>query len=184
LNNKFAVTEMRKVANQMIAEEVLVDKWSNLLDRLAVYDTATVTINDRGKIYNLIDRAELLLQLGGQVTERIVAGTEFDARFKDNFHLLTKLANKFPSFEKVQKDAFTVKLIPQLPKLTLPTLFIWGEYDVRDPIAEAEIAYKQISTPESQKEIIVLEGADHYVFTRQPEKVADAMLEFIGEHMP
>lgn len=182
LNNKFAVVAMRDLASKMIAEEVLVDKWESLLDQLSVYDTATVQLSDRGGIYDLIDRAELLLRLGGQV-KRMVSGTQFDASFKDNFHLFTKLGNKFPSFNKIQKDAFEIKLIPQLSKLTLPTLFIWGEYDVRDPIAEAELAYEKISTPESQKEIVILENSEHYVFSRQPEKVADAMIKFIGEHL-
>lgn len=182
LNNKFAVVAMRDLANKMIAKAVLVDKWENLIDQLAVYDTATVQLSDRGAIYGLIDRAELLLRVGGQVKWSI-SGTPFEAGFKDNFHLLTKLGNKFPSSNKIQKDALTIKLIPQLPKLTLPTLFIWGEYDVRDPIAEAELAYEKISTPESQKEIIVLEDSEHYVFSRQPEKIADAMIQFIRKHL-
>ncbi|MEM1121246.1 MAG: alpha/beta hydrolase [Bacteroidota bacterium] len=183
LNLKFAIAEMRTVANQMIAENVLVDEWSNVLDRLSVYDTATVSVADRGKVYDVIDRAEFLLRSGGQVKGRTVSGTEFDARFKDNYNVMTRLSHKFSSAQQVRRDAYTVKLIPQLRKLTLPTLFIWGEYDVRDPIAEAELAYEQMSTPESQKEIVIIEAADHYVFVRQPEKVADTMIEFIQEHM-
>lgn len=183
LNNKFAVVAMRDLAAKMIGKEVLVPEWNDLLDKLSVYDTATVEISDRGAIYTLIDRAELLLRQGGQV-KRVVSGSQFDASFRDNYHLFTKLGNKFPSFKKIQQDAFDIKLIPQLSKLTLPTLFIWGEYDVRDPIAEAELAYEKISTPEAQKEIVILEDSEHYVFTRQPEKVADAMIAFIDEHMP
>lgn len=182
LNNKFAVEAMRDLAAKMIKQEVLVSKWEDLIAQLAVYDTATVQLSDRGAIYSLVDEAESLLLLGGQV-KRVVSGSQFDASFKDNYHHLTKLGNKFPSFNHIQKDAFEIKLIPQLSKLTLPTLFIWGEYDVRDPIAEAELAYKKISTPESQKEIVILENSEHYVFSRQPEKVADAMITFIDEHM-
>lgn len=182
LNNKFAVEAMRELADKMIAQNTLVDKWENVKERLSVYDTATVQIDDRSAIYDIISRAEFLLRLGGQVQYNI-SGTQFDASFKDNFHLFTKLGNKFPSFYQIQKDAFEINLIPQLSKLTLPTLFIWGEYDVRDPIAEAELAYEKISTPESAKKIVILENSDHYAFTRQPEKVAEAMIEFITEHM-
>lgn len=182
LNAKFAVEAMRDLADKLIAQNVLVDKWENVKERLIHFDTATVELADRPEIYDVIARCESLLIKGGQV-EYNISGTNFDLEFRDNKHTFTKLINKIPSFKKVQKDAFEVKLIPQLSKVTLPTLFIWGEYDVRDPIAEAQLAYDKISTLEAEKEIVILENSDHYAFTRQPEKVAEEMIRFINEYM-
>jgi haloalkane dehalogenase len=73
------------------------------------------------------------------------------------------------------------ELVPyegKLGALGVPTLLLWGENDQFAPIGGAYRFKKQIP----HAELVVVEGAGHFVYADQPERCAREVVGFIGEH--
>ena len=67
-----------------------------------------------------------------------------------------------------------------LPRITVPTLLIWGEQDVRSPLSVADQFEQAI--PNAQ--LVVIPGAGHVSNLERPEAFNDAVREFCGTHSP
>lgn len=70
------------------------------------------------------------------------------------------------------------KLIPyegKLAALDVPTLILWGEHDDYAPVASAHRFKKQIP----HAELVVLEGAGHFVMEDEPERVGRELAAFL-----
>jgi len=66
-------------------------------------------------------------------------------------------------------------LTPELPKITQPTLLIWGANDTSTPISDAKIMQEKINNSKLE----VLENAGHFSFLDQPEKFIKIFEKFI-----
>jgi pimeloyl-ACP methyl ester carboxylesterase len=74
----------------------------------------------------------------------------------------------------------TFDLRPLLPKLTMPTLAITGEFDfITGPACLADLA-EGIPGPET----VVLPGVGHMIFVEAPEQFREAVLSFLGVGAP
>jgi len=62
------------------------------------------------------------------------------------------------------------------PKVTAPTLLIWGDKDDATPLSDAELMEKTI--PDAG--LVVCEGAGHYSFLEQPGKVNRVIASFLN----
>jgi pimeloyl-ACP methyl ester carboxylesterase len=67
-----------------------------------------------------------------------------------------------------------------LPRITVPTLLIWGEQDVRSPLSVAHQFEQAI--PNAQ--LVVIPRAGHVCNLERPEEFNDALREFCGTHAP
>lgn len=67
-----------------------------------------------------------------------------------------------------------------LPQIGVPTLLIWGESDVRSPLAIARRFDESI--PDSK--LVVIERAGHLSNLERPEHVNEAIREFCRAHAP
>lgn len=63
-----------------------------------------------------------------------------------------------------------------LAQLGVPTLLLWGEDDPFAPLAGAERFQREI--PGS--ELVVVEGAGHFVYDQEPERCAREVVAFLG----
>jgi pimeloyl-ACP methyl ester carboxylesterase len=57
-------------------------------------------------------------------------------------------------------------LRPQLSRLTVPTLLIWGEGDRETPLADARTMARLI--PDSG--LVIFEGGGHFAYAEQPDR--------------
>jgi haloalkane dehalogenase len=64
----------------------------------------------------------------------------------------------------------------QLAQLGVPSLVLWGENDPFAPVAGAERFHREL--PDS--ELVVVDGAGHFVYEDAPEETARAVTEFLG----
>ncbi|MCL2451854.1 alpha/beta hydrolase [Candidatus Saccharibacteria bacterium] len=96
----------------------------------------------------------------------------------------TKIGRRFGSEDYkatsgVMRDTFrqivNLDLTPEMCQIKQPTLLIWGADDTYTPLSDAEIFADKI--PQAKLEIV--EGAGHYAFLDQPEKVAKLIREFL-----
>jgi pimeloyl-ACP methyl ester carboxylesterase len=65
-----------------------------------------------------------------------------------------------------------------LPRITVPTLLIWGELDVRSPLSVAS----QFEQAIPDTKLVVIPGAGHVSNLEQPERFNQAMREFCRTH--
>jgi pimeloyl-ACP methyl ester carboxylesterase len=71
---------------------------------------------------------------------------------------------------------------PQMDKITLPVSLIWGKYDHIIGLEVAEDYYQVITTPEEQKELVVLENSGHSGMYRENIKFSQTLIDFIEKH--
>ncbi len=67
-----------------------------------------------------------------------------------------------------------------LPRITVPTLLIWGELDARSPLRVAS----QFEEAIPDAKLVVIPGAGHVSNLEQPEPFNDAVREFCRTHSP
>ncbi len=67
-----------------------------------------------------------------------------------------------------------------LPRITAPTLLIWGEQDVRSPLGVA----RQFEDAIPATKLVVIPDCGHVSNLEQPERVNEAVREFCRAHPP
>jgi pimeloyl-ACP methyl ester carboxylesterase len=70
-------------------------------------------------------------------------------------------------------------LLPELHKIEIPVLTLWGKYDDIIPPQLGEAAFAYLGTPEADKEFIVFEESGHQPFINEAEKFEAAVSEFV-----
>lgn len=74
----------------------------------------------------------------------------------------------------------TVDYTNQLSEITIPSLFISGEYDMVVPVASAQTAFDNIGS--SSKELIIFENSGHAPSFSESDRFAAEVLRFINEY--
>jgi len=77
-----------------------------------------------------------------------------------------------PTFARVVAD----DLEPLLPRITAPTLLLWGDRDTETPLDLGRRSAQLIRG----SRLVVFPGAGHHVFEEQPDSVAAAIHAFFG----
>ena len=67
-----------------------------------------------------------------------------------------------------------------LPRISVPTLLIWGEHDVRSPLSVA----RQFEHAIPATKLVVIPDCGHVSNLEQPERVNEAVREFCRAHPP
>ena len=67
-----------------------------------------------------------------------------------------------------------------LPRITVPTLLLWGDSDARSPLSVA----RQFEDAIPRAQLVVIPGAGHLSNLEQPGPFNDAVRNFCGEHPP
>lgn len=135
-------------------------KYGYMLERLVLIDSAGIKPRRGIKYYYRVYKHKLLKRLN--IAHK--AGSD-DYR---------KLA---PLMQKTFINIVNENLYPILPKITLPTLLIWGNKDKDTPIYMARKLNKKLTG----SGIIVLKNAGHYSYLEQPLKVMLAIKSFVSE---
>jgi len=72
-----------------------------------------------------------------------------------------------------------VSFTDQLSEITIPSLVIWGKYDLVVPLVNAHEAYDNLGS--SDKELFIFEKSGHGPMFTEPDLFADKVIEFINE---
>ena len=67
-----------------------------------------------------------------------------------------------------------------LPQISVPTLLIWGDSDVRSPLKVA----RQFREAIPNNQLVVIEGAGHLSHLEQPDQVNHALRAFCRANPP
>ncbi|MHA1269555.1 MAG: alpha/beta fold hydrolase [Candidatus Helarchaeota archaeon] len=96
---------------------------------------------------------------------------------KEQINKLTELALQNPKYVvyRFYKAMKKFNVLEKLSNIKVPTLIIHGEKDIQLPLDQAKKIHEQISG----SKLVVIEEAGHEVIVEEPEKVVNAILEFI-----
>lgn len=79
-----------------------------------------------------------------------------------------------PELKQTFVNIIEENLEPLLPRITCPTLIIWGERDNETPLSMAYTMEREISN----SELVVFEGVGHMSFVEKPEQFGRDVVEF------
>jgi len=77
---------------------------------------------------------------------------------------------------KTMVRVINTDLRPIMPKISCPTLLIWGENDTDTPLSDA----KQMEALIPDSGLCVIKGADHFAFIRRPHEVIAILKSFLS----
>lgn len=83
-----------------------------------------------------------------------------------------RITNAYLSAE-VEKSALT----DELQKITIPSLFIWGLYDLVVPLQLGVDAFNEVSS--TDKKLVIFERSGHSPMINEPEKFSIEVLDFV-----
>ncbi|MEM6347405.1 MAG: alpha/beta hydrolase [Bacteroidota bacterium] len=90
-----------------------------------------------------------------------------------------QLINNFNNRTSIQEF---YDFTPKMRDLTLPVCLIWGKYDPIVGLEVAEDYYEVIATPESDKELVVLENSGHSGLYRENIAYSQSLIAFVEKH--
>lgn len=103
----------------------------------------------------------------------------FYSSFRKIFYRYIVRKKDYLEAKGAMKDTFSKvigeNLIPYLPKISMPTLIIWGAKDRITPLADANLMKKEI--PNSELQVIPEMG--HAFHHQNPEKLTQAILQYL-----
>jgi haloalkane dehalogenase len=101
----------------------------------------------------------------------------FDSEAADEYwKALADDAHKRNALELYRSGDFEKLAGYRLADLEVPVLLVWGEHDEFAPLAGAHRFEREL--PDT--ELVVVEGASHFVWEDQPERCAAALTDFLG----
>jgi len=101
----------------------------------------------------------------------------------NDYNILTAIWNsgKIASILVDEQCLFqTTDFTSRLPQITIPSLFISGEYDMIVPKISAETAFENIGS--NIKELLIFEQSGHAPLASEPQRFADEVLRFIDQN--
>lgn len=167
-------------ANTQIALGNSVDFWELVLEDVAAVDPVS----------NLDDFLELN-SLAFDLQKKLRDDDFIDIRDNGSegnglifqYNILTTIwnSNQIATILIDQQALFeTTDFTDQLPDITIPALFISGQYDMIVPIASAQAAFENIGS--DVKELLLFERSGHAPPATEPERFAQEVLRFIDSN--
>ncbi|MDR0300971.1 MAG: alpha/beta hydrolase [Treponema sp.] len=79
-------------------------------------------------------------------------------------------------------NAKNIDYSPEMYKITIPSMILWGRYDGTLPVALAQNAYDSIGTAQADKYIHIFENSGHCPSFEEPELWLNRMREFVEKY--
>lgn len=181
---------METVANEQIAKgSKHEDEWQEKLDFIQEFDKKT---NDR----TLPLTEELSLEMNrhahsagaiAQNDDLLETKSERDgeakaALFLDHNPLTSLMNNAHTAGSDIWKELLAKPLTPELKKITIPSLMIWGKYDFVVAPSLGEEMLQELGTPEEDKSLFIFEESGHSPMFNETEKFVDLVVDFIEKY--
>jgi len=145
--------------------------WKN---ELSWYNSAPVTWN------NFVRHAQNVVKLGGDYYD--------NANNPGTFNFWNTPVSAF-SFINALNMTFNINitmeklnLSPEMHKIKIPSLILWGRHDAIIPVEMAQNAYDNLGTDSSDKYLHILEYSGHNPFLEEPEIFVERVREFIEKY--
>lgn len=172
-----------EIANEQIAQNNHSNTWNDILQEIEAeiqlgieqYDITTeVNLN------RIMGKCERLLAKSDIFTLNV--GSTFQGVYANNYHPFIANANSNRNDSQLYNEMYNVydELIENnLSALNIPTLSIYGYYDVRTPLQQGQYLLNGISTSVDDKKIIIIDKAGHSPMRSETTVLANSIIEWI-----
>ena len=86
--------------------------------------------------------------------------------------------NAIPGFD----EAVNLNLSPEMYKITIPVLILWGLQDGVCPVGLADDAYNSIGTPVVDKYRVIFTNSGHSPMMDEPDKFYSELKSFMNNY--
>lgn len=165
-----------QVANEQIAAGNSVKDWQGILDWATKIDTNNITPQQSLEINQKGFEVEGWLKADGVLQKPEKGGNE-EPYFSGQENPVTSTLTGLFTNGMLNDENSKYSATPELHKITIPCLFIWGKYDFVVPPSLGWEAYNLVSSPE--KTFVLLEKSGHSGMDNEWEKTKNAIITFI-----
>ncbi|MFC2138447.1 alpha/beta fold hydrolase, partial [Bacteroidota bacterium] len=184
-----AAKRLLEVGNEQINNENSVDFWEEVVDYCNELDTNNISDEEISKINEYSYSAENTLMNDEVITydiSNVTLGEYFGGLID---HYLFSPYNPLTSWTNLRITSSGLGLFyevtntdytDQLYQIDVPTLILWGRYDMVIPVSLGEEAYNLIGTDD--KQISIFEKAGHSPMVTHPDDVARQIINFVNRY--
>ncbi|MBR9860048.1 alpha/beta hydrolase [bacterium] len=168
---------MLSIAEDQLAAGLNVERWEEIQENLLELDSNNS--EDYDAILNMALKVQGQLiedgMIGDQETGELLRRTIID---NNPINWLVNHANFQPAQWGVKNE---LSMADHLDQITLPTLFLWGKYDVSVPPRVGRDAFDRYGSAE--KKFVLFEETIHHPFNTEKDKFRDEVSSFIELHL-
>ncbi|RYC66582.1 alpha/beta fold hydrolase [Spirosoma sordidisoli] len=177
------IIETRQMINQVGAEQIRqgrsVSRWQQLITRVNAVNVTNATGDQTLDINKLAGEAVDQLLTDGLIDKELPLTTR-QIVFFSPFSLFAFQQNNEQTVTAFKDKLARINLTPDLPKIKIPTLLVWGNQDFIVPPAIARQAFSQYGS--SQKELLFFARSGHYPQESEPELFREAVQRFVEQN--
>lgn len=168
------IENFRRVALEQIEIGKNVPYWESIIDLINTVKP-TYNLDDIGTLNSEAFEAEIKLR-----ESRIINKEQsLDNRVVFKYNLLTLIRNMIKIQSILDESLFEkTNYTNRLSEITIPSLVLWGKYDMVVPVEFAQEAFDNLGA--NEKELVIFEKSGHSPMFSEPDLFAETVLAFIN----
>jgi len=163
-----------------------ISDWQDILNKVEKERNKSITQYDvvtEKAIFDLLNLAEAQINRD-RVLSNGNSNSSFFSIFQDNYDPFRILING--NHEKKLRtqmyEEFDLTIDADLNSITIPSLSIYGYYDVNTPLQQGEYFNNSIATQEEDKKLVILDKSGHTSMGNEPALVVNEMKLWIEKY--
>lgn len=170
------IDNFRSIAPEQISLGNNVNFWQEVLTIVDAVDKNTANRDDFQKLNIKAHQSEGKLYDDGFIT--INEEGNNNAIFRNN--ILTTIWQGSTTSNILLRDEIVEdwSFEDRLNEITIPSLILWGKYDMVVPLKMGENAFEKLGS--TNKKMVVFDSGGHFPAVSEPERFADEIVDFIN----
>jgi pimeloyl-ACP methyl ester carboxylesterase len=175
---KFGKERLIMIANEQIQKGKSIEKWKNYIEKANQYCAdCSNSYKDLVNFFHLTIPAEEQADKDGELKSGIDASISYmlyriESIFDDEVTIEDSVISDYADFD----------ITNELYKITVPSLFIFGKYDIHLPIELAYQAKEKYGTPAEDFYIKEFLYSDHSPMSCEPELFQECIIKFVNRY--
>lgn len=170
------IANFKRVAAEQIEAENKIEYWESVVDLVDNVDTQ-YNEDEMKKLNSEAFEAEYELEEADVINSKV----ENDENTILHYNLLTLFWNITKTQSLLDTNLFeNISFADRLSEITIPSLVLWGRYDMVVPIRFAQDSYDNLGS--SEKRLVIFENSGHSPMLTEPDLFAEEVIVFINEN--
>lgn len=182
---KSQIPLFEEIGNEQLRLKNNEDFWKETLEKVATIDTNNYSIDDFSTLNKLSFEAELKLTMDSILMDDFIEFINIGVLGNSILFSENPLTSFFTGLQTnntifLKHNLIETDFSSSLHKIEIPTLLLWGKYDMVAPPALGHQAMNAISS--ESKELIIFEGSGHSPMVNEGAEFSQAVQAFIDSH--
>lgn len=170
------IRNFERVAAAQIELGNSVPFWESVYDELDNVDANTVTLDDFNQLNSLAFDAEKYLN-----DDDIINDSENGYVNVSDYNVLTFIWNLLKIQSILDDDLIgELSFTERLSEITIPSLVLWGRYDMVVPEFYAQEAFDNLGS--NEKKLVIFEQSGHSPMFTEPSMFAEEVMQFMNQN--